>query len=127
VYITCIQTDGIGLGAWLRPDAANPYAWEVLMNYTWMAPAMAEYFYTMATPNDYFIGVCRSRLHVPKAVPAKMLPEIIAMAREQMKTLDLRVFETMDYSEGNTTEGNSDLTKRWWMHTTKECPRRSAS
>ena len=26
-----------------------------------------------------------------------------------MKTLDLRVFETMDYSEGATVEGNTDL------------------
>ena len=28
-----------------------------------------------------------------------------------MKQLDLRVFETMDYSEGATVEGNTDLTR----------------
>jgi hypothetical protein len=113
VYITCIQTDGIGLGAWLRPGRGEiPYAWEVLMNYTWMAPGMAEYFYTMATPNDYFIGCLSGPGYMyPKAVPRPLLTQLIAKARGQMKELDLRVFETMDYSEGATVEGNSDLPK----------------
>lgn len=113
VYIACIQTDGIGLGAWLRPGRGEiPYAWEVLMNYTWMAPGMAEYFYTMATPNDYFVGCLSGPGYLyPKAVPRPLLTKLIAMAREQMKILDLRVFETMDYSEGATVEGNSDLPK----------------
>jgi hypothetical protein len=113
VYVTCIQTDGIGLGAWLRPGRGEiPYAWEVLMNYTWMAPGMAEYFYTMATPNDYFIGCLSGPGYLyPKAVPRPLLTQLIAKAREQMKVLDLRVFETMDYSEGATVEGNSDLPK----------------
>ncbi|MBP1647779.1 MAG: hypothetical protein H6Q30_1224 [Bacteroidetes bacterium] len=111
VYITCIQTDGIGLGAWLKPGRGEiPYAWEVLMNYTWMAPAMAEYFYTMATPNDYFIGCLSGPGYLyPKAVPPDTMRQLIALAREQMKILDLKVFETMDYSEGATVEGNSDL------------------
>jgi hypothetical protein len=114
VYISCIQTDGVGLGAWLEPGRGEiPYAWEVLMNYTWMAPAMAEYFYTMATPNDYFIGCLSGPGYMyPKVIPPKMFPQLMAMAREQMKTLDLRVFETMDYSEGATVEGNTDLTKQ---------------
>jgi hypothetical protein len=33
------------------------------------------------------------------------------MANDQMKTLDLKVFETMDWSEGSETEGNTDLPK----------------
>ena len=76
VYISCIQTDGMGLGAWLRPGRGEiPYAWEVLMNYTWMAPGMAEYFYTTATPNDYMIG-CLSGpgLHVPESRSEEILP-----------------------------------------------------
>ncbi|HEX9007566.1 MAG TPA: GxGYxYP domain-containing protein, partial [Bacteroidota bacterium] len=111
VYVTCIQTDGIGLGAWLKPGRGEiPYAWEVLMNYTWMAPAMAEYFYTMATPNDYFIGCLSGPGYLyPKVVPPDTLKQLIALARDQMKVLDLKVFETMDYSEGATVEGNSDL------------------
>ncbi len=113
VYVACIQTDGIGLGAWLKPGRGEiPYAWEVLMNYTWMAPAMTEYFYTMATSNDYFIGCLSGPGYLyPKAVPRDTLKQLISMAREQMKVLDLKVFETMDYSEGATVEGNSDLPK----------------
>jgi hypothetical protein len=114
VYISCIQTDGVGLGAWLEPGRGEiPYGWEVLMNYTWMAPGMAEYFYSMATPNDYFIGCLSGPGYLyPKAVPPKLLPKLIAIARDQMKTLDLRVFETMDWSEGAEATGNTDLTKR---------------
>jgi hypothetical protein len=113
VYVTCIQTDGIGLGAWLKPGRGEiPYAWEVLMNYTWMAPAMAEYFYSMATPNDFFIGCLSGPGYMyPKAVPPKLLPPLIAKAKEQMDILDLNVFELMDYSEGATVEGNPDVTK----------------
>ncbi|HTY57611.1 MAG TPA: GxGYxYP domain-containing protein [Bacteroidota bacterium] len=111
VYVSCIQTDGIGLGAWLKPGRGEiPYAWEVLMNYTWMAPGMAEYFYSMATPNDYFIGCLSGPGYLyPKAVPPSMLPPLIATAREQMKALDLRVFEIMDWSRGSEFEGNTDL------------------
>ncbi len=111
VYITCVQTDGIGLGAWLKPGRGEvPYAWEVLMNYTWMAPAMVEFFYSMATPNDYFVGCLSGPGYLyPKAVPPHLLKQLIATARDQMKVLDLRVFETMDYSEGATVEGNTDL------------------
>ena len=111
VYISCIQTDGVGLGAWLKPGRGEiPYAWEVLMNYTWMAPGMAEYFYTMATPNDYFIGCLSGPGYLyPKAVPPALLPGLMAIARDQMKTLDLRVFETMDWSAGSEFEGNTDL------------------
>jgi hypothetical protein len=113
VYVSCIQTDGIGLGAWLKPGRGEiPYAWEVLMNYVWMAPGMAEYFYTMATPNDYFIGCLSGPGYLyPKAVPKEYLSKLIALARDQMKILDLRVFETMDWSEGSEVEGNTDLTK----------------
>jgi len=82
----------------------------VLMNYTWMAPSMAEYFYSMATPNDYFIGCLSGPGYLyPKAVPPNYLKQLIGMARDQMKVLDLKVFETMDYSEGATVEGNTDL------------------
>jgi len=113
IYVSCVQTDGIGLGAWLEPGRGEiPMAWEVLMNYVWMAPSMAEYFYTVATPNDYFIGCLSGPGYMyPKAVPPKLLPGLIAKAKEFMDVLDLKVFETMDYSEGATVEGNTELTK----------------
>ncbi len=113
VYISCVQTDGLGIGAWHKPGRGEiPYAWEVIMNYSWMAPAMMEYFYTMATPNDYFIGALSGPGYIyPKAVPEDKLPELIAEAKEMMDLLDLRVFEIMDYSEGATVEGNTELTE----------------
>jgi len=113
VYISCVQTDGLGIGAWHEPGRGEiPYAWEVIMNYSWLAPAMMEYFYTMASPNDYFIGALSGPGYIyPKAVPKDKLPGLIAKAREMMDILDLRVFEIMDYSEGATVEGNTELTK----------------
>ncbi|MBN1349216.1 hypothetical protein JXJ21_07395 [candidate division KSB1 bacterium] len=113
VYLACVQTDGLGIGAWLKPGRGEiPYAWEVIMNYSWMAPAMMEYFYTMATPNDYFIGCLSGPGYMyPKAVPPKFMPPLLTRAADLMKTLDLRVFEIMDYSEGATVEGNTELTK----------------
>ncbi|HEX9007399.1 MAG TPA: GxGYxYP domain-containing protein, partial [Bacteroidota bacterium] len=113
VYISCIQTDGMGLGAWLEPGRGTiPYAWEVTMNWVWMAPAMLEYFYTMATPNDYLIGCLSGPGYMyPKAVPPALLPGLIARAYTMMKQLDLNVFEIMDYSEGRTVEGNTELAK----------------
>ncbi len=113
VYLACIQTDGIGLGAWNQPGRGEiPYAWEVTMNFSWLAPVMLEYFYSQSTPNDYFIGCLGGPGYVyPKAVPKKYLPKMVDMAYELMKDLDLNVFEIMDYSEGVMVEGNSDLTR----------------
>jgi hypothetical protein len=113
VYIACIQTDGIGLGAWTQPGRGElPYAWEVSMNFSWIAPVLLEYFYSQATPNDYFIGCLGGPGYVyPKAVPPRYLPRMVELAYEMMKRLNLRVFEIMDYSEGVMVEGNSDLTR----------------
>jgi hypothetical protein len=113
VYIACIQTDGIGLGAWTQPGRGElPYAWEVSMNFSWLAPVMLEYFYSQATPNDYFIGCLGGPGYVyPKAVPPRYLPKMIDLAYGMMNRLNLRVFEIMDYSEGVMVEGNSDLTR----------------
>jgi hypothetical protein len=113
VYVACIQTDGIGLGAWTQPGRGElPYAWEVSMNFSWLAPVMLEYFYSQATPNDYFIGCLGGPGYVyPKAVPPRYLPKMVDLAYDMMKRLNLRVFEIMDYSEGVMAEGNSDLTR----------------
>ncbi len=113
IYVSCIQTDGMGLGAWNQPGRGEiPYAWEVLMNNSWLAPVMLEYFYTQATPNDYFMGCLGGPGYVyPKAVPPQHLPRMVELAYELMNTLDLKVFEIMDYSEGVMVEGNSDLTR----------------
>jgi hypothetical protein len=113
VYISCIQTDCLGLGAWNRPGRGSiPYAWEVTMNWSWLSPAMLEYFYTEATPNDYFIGSLGGPGYVyPKPVPTEKRAWLINESARLMKQLDLKVFEIMDYSEGSTLEGNTELPK----------------
>lgn len=113
VYISAVQTDGLGLGAWLKPGRGQmPYAWEVTMNWSWLSPALLQYFYEQATPNDYFIGVLSGPGYMyPKAIPDDKRPLLIEEARKLTDTLDLRVFEIMDYSEGTRTLGNLDLTK----------------
>jgi hypothetical protein len=113
VYIALVQTDGMGLGAWFKPGrGAIPCAWEVTMNWLWLAPAMLEYFYGMATPNDYFVGGLSGPGYMyPKAIPPSSLPKIVEMTRQLTRDLDLPVFEFMDYSQGATVEGNTELTK----------------
>lgn len=110
-YITCVQTDGLGLGAWTKPGRGSmPYAWEVTINWQWMAPVLLEFYYSNATPNDYFFGALSGPGYMyPKAIPRKLLPSVIKKADELMHKLDLNVFETMDYSEGSTVVGNTEL------------------
>ena len=113
VYVAAIETDCLGIGAWLKPGRGEiPYAWEVTMNWVWLAPTMLEYFYSMATPNDYFIGSLGGPGYMyPKAVPPAFLPQVVSKAYDLMKQLDLNVFEIMDYSEGATVEGNTEVTR----------------
>ena len=110
VYIACIQTDCLGLGAWTKPGRGElPYAWEVTMNWSWLAPAMLQYFYDMATPNDYFIGSLSGPGYMyPKAIPPRLLPAVIDTAYAMMKTLDLNVFEIMDHAAYWTSDGVDD-------------------
>ncbi|MFB6272300.1 MAG: GxGYxYP domain-containing protein [Salinibacter sp.] len=113
VYVSPVQTDGLGIGAWRKPGRGSiPYAWEVTMNWAWLSPAILQYFYQQATPNDYFIGSLSGPGYLyPKAVPDSMRPALIDEAKHLMQRLDLRVFETMDYSEGNRLWGTVDLPK----------------
>ncbi|MFI5357178.1 MAG: GxGYxYP domain-containing protein [Opitutales bacterium] len=113
VYIACLQTDGLGLGAWTRPGRGEiPYAWEVTINWSWMAPTLLEYYYSTATKNDLFIGALTGPGYMyPKAIPRDLLPGVVKLADELSRKLDINVFETMDYSEGATVRGNTELPK----------------
>jgi hypothetical protein len=113
VYIALVQTDGLGIGAWVKPGRGSiPYAWEVSMKFHYMSPAMLEYFYSQSTPNDYFIGCLSGSSYMyPKAFPGKWLPKEIENAKNLMDSLDLNVFEIMDYSADKTEAGNNELTK----------------
>jgi hypothetical protein len=111
VYVACVQSDGLGLGAWNDPERGSiPYAWEATINWQWMAPVMLEYYYINSTPNDFFIGSLSGPGYMyPKAIPKDLLPAVINKADELNRKLDLNVFETMDYSEGATVVGNTEL------------------
>ncbi len=113
VYIACLQTDGLGLGAWNKPGRGSmPYAWETTINWSWMAPAMLEYYYSTATPNDLFIGALTGPGYMyPKAIPRTLLPRVLSLADSLMDRLDINIFETMDYSQGATITGNTELPK----------------
>ena len=106
------------------------------INYSWLAPGRLEAFYRTATPKDFLIGslsvagygypkvrhhplpgTLGSRLTllcVPlvQAIPVGALPVMLALAAHISTALDLTVFETMDYSQGSTAAGNTDLTQR---------------
>jgi len=112
VYIACIQTDCLGLGAWTQPGRGTiPYAWEVTMNWKWMAPAMLEFFYSQATPNDYFIGSLGGPGYMyPRAVPKDKLPDLVKRAASMMKDLDLNYFEIMDHARLGQEEFDNNLT-----------------
>jgi hypothetical protein len=113
IYLALVQTDGLGIGAWLKPGRGSiPYAWEVTMKFEYLSPAMLEYYYAQATPNDFFIGCLSGSSYMyPKAFPKKWLPKEIEKAAELMKKLDLNVFEIMDYSEGGTETCDNNLPK----------------
>jgi len=110
-YISLIQTDSIGIGAWTKPGRGRiPYAWQVSMNWAWIAPCSIQYFAEAATPNDYFIGGLSGPGYMyPKPIPEKAFWPLMKEANRLMDILDLRVMEIMDYSEGNRHVGNTDL------------------
>jgi hypothetical protein len=100
------------LGAWTQPGRGKiPYAWEVTMNWKWMAPAMLEFFYGQATPNDYFIGALGGPGYMyPRAIPVEKLPGLVQKAASMMKDLDLNYFEIMDHARLGQKEFNNNLT-----------------
>lgn len=48
----------------------------------------------------------------PKAIPEEKIDEILQKAGKLRKILDLNVFEVMDYSEGATIVGNTEITEK---------------
>jgi len=113
VYISLVQTDSMGIGAWTKPGRGRiPYAWQVSMNHSWIAPASIQYYAEAATPNDYFIGGLSGPGYMyPKPIPEDAFRILMKEANRLMDFLDLRVMEIMDYSEGNRHAGNTDLPK----------------
>jgi len=113
VYITFIQSDGLGIGSWLKPGRGEiPYGWETNMEWIDLAPALLQYYYESATQNDHFIGsLSGPGYFYPKVYPSDKLPGALQMADDLMQRLDLHVFGIMDFSEGDRKVGNVDLPK----------------
>ena len=81
------------------------------MNYSWLVPSLLEFFYSTATPNDYFIGALSGPGYMyPKSVPPELLPGLIQRANTFMEALDLRSFDIMDYSITASPNDRADLT-----------------
>jgi hypothetical protein len=114
VYLTLIQSDGMGIGSWERPGRGDiPYGWETNMEWIDFAPALLQYYYETATPNDTFIGSLSGPGYVyPKQVPPEKLPGMLRRADALMERLDLHVFGIMDFSQGDRKVGNADLPER---------------
>lgn len=114
VYLTFIESDGLGIGSWLKPGRGDiPYGWEMNEEYFHVAPALLEYYYETATDNDHFIGsLSGPGYFYPKAYPPDMLPGVLRREDSLMRRMDLHVFGIMDFSEGDHAVGNADLPKR---------------
>lgn len=110
IYVSFIQSDELGLGAWLKPGRGEiPYGWEVPISYYQLAPAILQFYYEQATPNDFFIGALSGPSYTyPKAIPPKYLPTEIKMASKLMKKTDINMFDIFDASDSLTR----DLPKR---------------
>ena len=114
VYVTLIESDGLGIGSWLKPGRGEiPYGWEMNEEYLKVAPALLQYYYETATENDHFIGsLSGPGYFYPKAYPPEMLPGVLRIEDSLMRKMDLHVFGIMDFSEGDHHVGNADLPKR---------------
>lgn len=114
VYITLIESDGLGIGSWNRPGRGSlPYGWEMNEEYLTTAPALLQYYYETATDQDHFIGsLSGPGYFYPKQFPPKLLPEVLRREDSLMRRMDLHVFGIMDFSEGDYHVGNADLPKR---------------
>ncbi|HEX9974267.1 MAG TPA: hypothetical protein VGD14_19515, partial [bacterium] len=114
VYITMIQSDGMGTGSsWLKPGRGDiPYGWEANEEWLDVAPALLQFYYESATPNDQFVGsLSGPGYFYPKAYPPDKLAGALRLENIFMHRMDLRVFGIMDFSEGDEYVGNIDLPK----------------
>ena len=93
------------------------------MNYNWLAPSLLEFFYSTATPNDYFIGAISGPGYMyPKSVPKAKLPGLIRRADSLMQRLDLRVFDIMNILLTGVCQSLPTSLVRLSRHILNTCP-----
>jgi len=80
--------------AWLNPDRGKvPINWGFQPRMLEVAPAMAEYYYGTATPNDYFYCGCSGAGYTyPNWMPEPQ--PFFEASNEYMKRADLRILDT---------------------------------
>ncbi len=118
IYVAFIQSDGLGIGSWLRPGRGQiPYGWEVNMYYYNYAPGILQYYYSQATPNDFFIGTLGGPSYMyPKAIPEKYRPTAIKMAAKLIKELDINMFEIFDASDSLTRDLPKNIVDEYFKY-----------
>ncbi len=118
IYVSFIQSDGLGIGAWLKPGRGKiPYAWEVNMYWYHYAPAILQYYYSQATPNDEFIGTLGGPSYMyPKAIPDKYRPTAFKMAAKLIKDLDINMFEIFDASDSLTRDLPKNIVDEYFKY-----------
>lgn len=101
VVLGLVQTDGLGLGAWVQPGRGTiPYGWEVTLPDLWLQPSLLQMFYEQATDKDFFVGALGGPGYMyPKAVPPALLSSRLQQAQAAMSTLDLKHFVIFDASQ----------------------------
>lgn len=100
VYITLVQTDGLGLGSWVKPGRGSiPYAWEVTLPDLEIQPVLLQMFYEQATHNDFFVAALSGPGYMyPRATPPELLPGLLSKAADAMSELDLHSLVIFDAS-----------------------------
>ncbi len=114
VYLTLIQSDGMGTGStWMKAGRGEiPYGWEANEEWYVTAPALLQFYYESATANDHFIGSLSGPGYLyPKAFAPDKFAGVLQLENQLMPKMDLHVFGVMDYSEGDEFVGNIDLPK----------------
>ena len=114
VYITFVQTDGIGLGAWTLPGRGSlPYSWEVTIPDLWIQPAILRMFYDQATENDTFVGALSGPGYMyPKAQPKSLLGPLLKDTQSYLTRLDLHhmiIFDASATVGEHTATGDCNL------------------
>ncbi|HJN16206.1 MAG TPA: GxGYxYP family putative glycoside hydrolase [Armatimonadota bacterium] len=102
--------DGMQHGAWLDPARGKvAINWGTCAAFATQAPAVVDYYYSTATPRDYFVTgeVCAGMgFAVPPLMPAEAWQAVLADARPLWQAMDLRCIDI--YANSGYYDGTVD-------------------